>query len=287
MFPSAFNERHGDFMKTPHFIKIFGYMYQLNIRNFRAYKRPVLKPKAEAIIENSVHWVGHATTVINLEGKIIVTDPVMGNLGYIKRLVTFDLDLKSIHIDYLLLTHGHMDHFNYRTLSLINKDVVVIVPRGMKTGLKLHGFKNIVILKADDVYKDKDIEIKCIKAQHEGNRYPFVGYRDSNSYLISSCNKSVFFAGDTANTNIYDGLKSDVAIMPVGCYKPDDFLKMHCSPEQSFNMFKRMDCKLMLPIHYKTYILSQDDDAETAATLEGLNDGSMEIIDVGQTVVIK
>ena len=274
-------------MATPHFIKIFGYMYELNKRNFKAYKRPVHTPKAEAIIENSIHWVGHATTVINLEGKIIVTDPVLGNLGYIKRLVTPSIDLRSIHIDYLLLTHGHMDHLNYRALSLINKNTTIIIPRGMKTGLKLRGFKNIVILRAGEIYKDTFIEINCIQANHHGNRYPWVGYRDSNSYLISSKNKSVFFAGDTANTNAYDGLKSDVAIMPVGCYKPDDFLKMHCSPEQSFNMFKRMDCKLMIPIHYKTYILSQEDDIETTATLEKLNDGSMKIIDIGQTVVIE
>jgi L-ascorbate metabolism protein UlaG (beta-lactamase superfamily) len=274
-------------MATPHLIKIFGYMYQLNKRNFKVYKKPVLTPKSEDIIENSIHWVGHATTVINLDGKIIVTDPVMGNLGHIKRLVTSDFNLKNLHIDYLLLTHGHMDHLNYRALRLINKDTIVIIPRGMKTGLKLRGFKNIVLLRAEETYKDADLEIKCIQAKHHGNRYPWIGFRDSNSYLISSKNKSVFFAGDTADTNIYDGLKSDVAIMPVGCYKPDDFLKMHCSPEQSFNMFKRMDCKLMLPIHYKTYILSQDDDSETAITLESLNDGSMKIIDIGQTILIE
>ena len=274
-------------MKTPHFIKIFGYMYQLNRRNFKAYKKSVLTPKAEAIIENSIHWVGHATTVINLEGKIIITDPVIGNLGYIKRLVTPSMDLKKLHVDYLLLTHGHMDHLNYPALKSINKDAIVIVPRGMKTGLELKGFKNIVILKAGEVYKDTHLEIKCIQANHDGNRYLWFGYKDSNSYLISNKNKSVFFAGDTADTSAYDGLKSDVAIMPVGCYKPDDFLKMHCSPEQSFSMFKKMECKLMLPVHYKTYILSQDDDIETIATLERLNDGSIKIIDVGQTVKIE
>lgn len=39
-------------------------------------------------MENSINWFGHATTIINLSNKIIITDPVFSNsLGYFKRLV--------------------------------------------------------------------------------------------------------------------------------------------------------------------------------------------------------
>ena len=77
---------------------------------------------------------------------------------------------------------------------------------------------------------------------------------------------------------------ADIAIMPVGCYKPDEYQEMHCSPEQSFKMFKMTKSKFMIPIHYKTYILAQDDDEVTCDTLERINDGSIKIIDIGQTV---
>ena len=49
-------------------------------------------------------------------------------------------------------------------------------------------------------------------------------------------------------------------------------------------MFKMTKAKLMIPIHYKTYILAQDEDNETVDTLKQINDGSIKIIDIGQTV---
>lgn len=273
-------------MAQPHFLKIPGYMYQLTKRNFKVFMKQKAEPRREAIINNSVHWVGHATTVINLDGKIIVTDPVKGNLGFIKRMVKPSVNLKTIKADYILLTHGHMDHLNYSTLLFMNKDAVVIVPRGIKFCLSIIGFKNIVVIRHEESYKDDYLTIQCIKAKHKGNRYPGFGYKGSNSYLISGKKKKIFFAGDTAATSIYKEIEADAAIMPVGCYKPDAFLKMHCSPEQSYNMFKTMKCNIMIPVHYKTYILAQDDDAETTKVLKNLNDGSIKIIDIGQTIEI-
>lgn len=273
-------------MKIPHVLKIFYYMYQLSISNLKVYMSQVAVPCCEEIRENSVHWVGHATTVINLNGKIIVTDPVSGNLGFIKRLVRPSIKLKNVDADYLIITHKHMDHLKYTTLLCMNKQATVIAPSGIKSMLKIMGFKNIVEMKADGIYKDAFIEILCIKANHKGNRYPLFGSKQSNSYLISSGGKSILFAGDTSDTTVYKNITADAAIMPVGCYKPDDYLKMHCSPEQSFNMFKMMNCKFMIPIHYKTYILAQDKDKETISILGKLNDGSIKIIDIGQTVSI-
>ncbi|WP_298838389.1 MBL fold metallo-hydrolase [Clostridium sp.] len=265
--------------------KIIEYMYKLHYRNFKLYFNPIKTPLYEPIVKNSIHWVGHATVVINLNDKIIVTDPVTSlNLGELRRLVKPSLNLASINIDYLLLSHGHMDHMNYSTLRKINKSAIVIAPENLKISLKILGFKNIVLLKHNESYCDRYIKIKALKANHDGRRYPWGAKAESNSYLIERCLKKVFFAGDTALTDAYKGLVSDVAIMPVGCYKPDEFQKMHCSPEQSFEMFKMTKTKIMIPIHYKTYILAQDKDDDTINTLKRINDGSIKIIDVGQTV---
>jgi len=265
--------------------KIFGYMYQLHRRNFKLYFKPILTPTHEPVVTNSIHWVGHATVVINLNGKIIVTDPVTSmSLGQLKRLIKPSLNLASINIDYILLSHGHMDHMNYTTLIKLNKSAIVIAPKNLNIPLKILGFKNIILLAADEMYSDNHMKIKALKANHDGRRYPWGTKVDSNSYIIESSSKKIFFAGDTAYTDIYKDFMADIAIMPVGCYKPDEYTELHCSPQQSFKMFKMTKSKFMIPIHYKTFILAQDDDEVTCDTLERINDGSIKIIDVGQTV---
>jgi len=265
--------------------KIFEYMYILHRRNFALYFKRIIVPPCEPLELNSIHWVGHATMLINLLDKVIVTDPVTSiHLGQLKRLVKPSINLATINIDYILLSHGHMDHLNYSTLIKLNKNAKVIAPKNLNIPLKFLGFKNITLLNNDETYIDNDIKIKALKANHDGRRYPWGSEATSNSYIIESSCSKIFFAGDTAYTDVFENLTADIAIMPVGCYKPDEYQEMHCSPEQSFKMFKMTKAKFMIPIHYKTYVLAQDEDEVTTGILNRLNDGSIKIIDIGQTV---
>ncbi|OFI07015.1 metal-dependent hydrolase [Clostridium acetireducens DSM 10703] len=268
-------------------IKKLEYMYKLHKRNAKIYFKPILTPKNEPLITNSIHWIGHSTILINLYNKILVTDPVTSlSLGHLKRLIRPSKNLSGIKLDYILLSHCHMDHLNFSTLRKLNKDAVVFCPKNSVYPLKLLGFKKIHALSPNEEFKYKDISIKTLEANHDGRRYYLGKESKSNSYLIKEKSKSIFFAGDTAYTNEYKNLKADIALMPVGCYKPNEFQKMHCSPEQSFKMFKMMNSKTMIPIHYKTYILAQDSDLETYEILKRLNDGSIKFLDIGETINI-
>lgn len=272
-------------MNNPHFIKVFSHMYHLHKRNISAYFKPMRNPCREPVVENSIHWVGHATTVINLEGNIIVTDPVtIPHIGHIKRLVKPSMDLSSTKIDYILISHGHMDHLDYFSLGKLDKNAIVIAPKNFITILSFLGFHKIISLNPMENYQDDSITIQCFAAVHDGRRYYVGSTSPSSSFLVKGKIKSVFFAGDTAYTENYKEIKADIALMPVGCYKPKEYEKMHCSPEQSFMMFSMMNAKYMVPIHYKTFILAQDNDDETYKILKKLNNDSIKIIDIGQTV---
>ena len=272
-------------MESPRLFKIFGYMYHLHKRNFKTYLRTKAQPNKDDIYINSIHWVGHATTIINIEGKVIVTDPVTSShLAQINRLVLPSKNLNSIKIDYILISHGHMDHLDRKTMKSLDKSITVICPKQYKKLLNHWGFKNLHLLNPGEEYTTEDnLLFRAYKANHDGKRYAFGPYSISNSYLIKGQDKSVFFAGDTAFTENFKDIKSDVSLMPVGCYKPIEYEDMHCNPEQSYKMFKMMDSKIMLPIHYKTFILAQDDDNDTVTTLNSINNGDIKIISVGET----
>lgn len=266
------------------FFKNIKFLSQLTYNNIKEYPNKRMDVLSDSITKNSIHWYGHATVLMNLNDNIIVTDPVLTNmLGYFKRLVNHPIDLHSIKVNYIILSHGHMDHMHFPSLKKLNKDCIVIVPKGYKRILKLLGFKNVVLLRQGEVYEDENIKITAIKANHDGRRF-YVGIDDeSNSYMIESGGKKIFFAGDTAYTENFSSLECDVALMPVGCYKPDRFAYMHCTPEQSYKMFKMMKCPKMIPIHYKTFIISLENFEETENTLKSFNDDSVKILDIGET----
>jgi L-ascorbate metabolism protein UlaG (beta-lactamase superfamily) len=68
------------------------------------------------------------------------------------------------------------------------------------------------------------------------------------------------FGGDTAYTDAFKALKTtrpvDLAIMPVGAYDP--WIRVHCNPEQAWEMANDAGAEFMLPVHHQTFQLSRE-----------------------------
>lgn len=267
------------------FFKNIVFLSKLTANNIREIFNSRESVINENLYTNSLNWYGHATTLINMSDITILTDPVLtGYLGhFFKRVVDKPYDLRQIKVDYILLSHGHMDHLDFPSLRKLNKDATIIVPKGYGKLMKLFGYKKVVVIRHGEVYEDENIKVTSIKAEHDGRRF-YLGIDDeSHSFLIERNNKKVFFAGDTAYTENFNSIKCDVAIMPVGCYKPDRFAYMHCTPEQSYKMFSNMDAYAMIPVHYKTFKISLENFDETFSTLKNINDDRIKLINIGQT----
>lgn len=263
------------------------FLVRLFKRNIENYFVPAEEPNHDPIGIDSLQWIGHSTTIININGIIIVTDPILGSIWPFKRKVRPSMDLSHIHVDYILLSHGHMDHLEYTSLLRLNRDATLIVPKGYGF-LKKFGFKDVIIAEEHGcISLEHNLKIHTFPANHDGRRYYLGNNGYTNAYLIDGGDIKVFFGGDTAFTDEFNGLESSVALLPVGCYVPSTFEKMHCTPIQSYNIFKSMNSNYFIPIHYNTFIISLDDDKETLETLKNLKDDKVLITDIGKTINLR
>jgi L-ascorbate metabolism protein UlaG (beta-lactamase superfamily) len=241
---------------------------------------PSSKPRLERWKDDEINiaWIGHATVLINFFGKYILTDPVFFEAvgvyieGFIlgpKRASLPALMLEDIpKPDVVLLSHAHMDHMDYKTLKALTQQypnqLDCILAYNTKDVVDELPWKSLQEVDWDERVSLNGINFKGIEVQHFGWRYPgekdrsgghFDDGRSFNGFIMERYGKKVLFGGDTTFT---DKLKRhryenvDVAIMPIGAYKP--WRKYHCTPEEALVMAEyHLGAKYFIPIHTKTF----------------------------------
>ena len=74
--------------------------------------------------------------------------------------------MQNLKLIILLLSHGHMDHLHFpslKKLSKLNKDAIVIVPKGYKKILTAMGYKNVHLIRTGDTFEDDFLKITAMK----------------------------------------------------------------------------------------------------------------------------
>src|SRR5262249_42627703 len=72
--------------------------------------------------EPALTWIGHATFVLRLAGKLVATDPIFSTriAGTVRRTVAPGVALEDVPaLDIVTVTHNHMDHMDLPTLRRI------------------------------------------------------------------------------------------------------------------------------------------------------------------------
>lgn len=253
----------------------------------------------------SATWIGHATTLIQIEGKNILTDPIwsercspvsfLGPKRYTKPGIKIN-DLPPIHI--VIISHNHYDHLDLPTLQKLEKLFHPIFISGLGNGsfLKDEGLENVIELDWWDETIRQELKITFTPTQHFSAR----GLTDRNetlwgSFVVSGQKHTFYFAGDTG---YFDGFKQiankfpniDLAILPIGAYEPRWFMKVvHMNPEDAVRAFLDLNAKSMLPIHYNTFVLTDEPlDEPLKKTIEiftkkGLDIEELQDLKIGET----
>lgn len=214
-------------------------------------------------------WLGHATVLINFEGLNIITDPVLfsrigaqsvlGTVGPIRRQACALKPSELPLIDLVLLSHAHMDHFDFPSLRALPGKPFAVTARNtadllLDTGLKRYselswGERQMVETRNGDVL------VEAFEVQHWGARWRHDIQRGYNGYIISRGDKKIIFGGDTAMSDGFRGIRGkgpfELAFMPIGAYNP--YIHNHCNPEQALQMSNDAGARYLLPMHHFTF----------------------------------
>lgn len=232
-----------------------------------------LHPSPKSWPDKGIHaaWFGHSSVLLKVDGFTILTDPVFSTrvgislgpmtLG-IKRLVESAAQTRDLPpIDLIVLSHAHMDHFDLPTLrSLESAQTQVVTASQTSDLLRVKRYATVQEVNWGERVQMQAAAVSAFQVAHWGARMRSDTYRGFNGYLIEVGRHRIVFGGDTAYTEAFRGIKSsqpvDLAIMPIGAYDP--WIRVHCNPEQAWQMANDAGAEFVLPVHHQTFQLSRE-----------------------------
>ena len=153
-----------------------------------------------------ITFVGHASLVLEFDGKVIHVDPF-------SRVWNYD-DLPKA--DMIIITHHHGDHLEPSLINSIrNSGAPLVLP-----ALCSKEVENFTLMNNGDKKDIMGVKIEAVPAynivhkRESGDPYHKKG--EGNGYILTFGDKKVYIAGDTENTPEMKNLKNiDIAFLPM------------------------------------------------------------------------
>lgn len=218
-----------------------------------------------------VTWMGHSTTLIEIDGARLLLDPVwstrptpLPGVGP-SRWYPPVIALNTLpRIDAVLISHDHYDHLDAPTvLALANTGARFVVPLGVGAHLEYWGVSPERIVELDwwDSTSVAGVTIVSTPARHASGRMLFD--KDAtlwSGYAMISATHRVYYSGDTG---LFPAMRDigarygpfDCTLIEVGQYHrswPD----WHIGPEQAVQAHAMVRGRVLLPVHWGLFRLA-------------------------------
>lgn len=141
----------------------------------------------------TITWLGQAGFILKTNGGTVAIDPFCGTAkGISERMYPNDIEKDSIHVDLVLTTHAHWDHFDADTYRdfVIPKEIAgpgTCMAALEKSGLDIPGTP----LNRGGSLDRCGLHITATFADHDV---------DSVGYIVEFEGKKLYFSGDTLFT---------------------------------------------------------------------------------------
>jgi len=261
--------------------------------------------------------VGHATALIQIHDKVIITDPFLTEyIGQIQKRVTEPgIDLNDLkRCDLILISHSHFDHCNPESLKMLEEKfsgAVLIYPEGVEEFLPGLEFSSFAFKRGNPekkIYKGETkfiagMKITSVIAYHWGGRYGIDGliwgYDGYCGFIIEYKDVTIYFSGDTSYDDKFykylgDNFNIDLAIVPIGpcgdCYKVDK-KNRHVYPKGALKILEDTKAEYLIPVHYGTIRELSEPDEPKIVLEELIKDNSqyserVKILKIGEQFIL-
>lgn len=229
----------------------------------------------ERFNSTALTWIGHSTYLIQMDNANILTDPVWSSLvgpgnkiGPRRKSRPGVPWQKLPGIDVVLISHSHYDHLDEPTVRKLQQDFdpLFIVPLGVKSILAEW---DITKVEERDWWHSIDlagVRFICTPAQHTSRR----GILDVDEtlwsgWLIDGQDETVYFSGDTGYFPEFQNIarrsskQIDVAILPIGAYKPRWYMRyMHMDPHDALAAYRDLNARFFAGMHWGTFDVADE-----------------------------
>jgi len=253
----------------------------------------------------AVLWIGHASTLLQLDDKLVLTDPVftdtVGQLS--KRLVEPGLDPAALdHVDAAVISHMHFDHLSPGSLGMIEHKLgFLVVPQKGTVCVPDLAFETVE-LAAWKSHERGGLRITAVPVRHSGFRWGIDdAWMDTSftGYVIEYHGLTVYFGGDTAYAReSFEATRRrfptiDLAVLPIAPINPRALMESrHMDPREALLAFRDLGARWMVPVHFGTFVNSIDAAEEPLRVLaaemkaQGVGEGRVDVLAPGEQRVL-
>jgi L-ascorbate metabolism protein UlaG (beta-lactamase superfamily) len=215
-------------------------------------------------------WFGHSSYFIRADHKNFLIDPVFsGNAAPLSFMVkafpgtnNFGTD-DMPPIDYLILTHDHYDHLDFKTIRGLKKKIrAVFCSLGVGAHLRYWGIDGAIITEMDWWQKeelDDNLVLTAAPARHFSGRGLKRGQSLWSSFILRTGGHQLYLGGDSGYDTHFKKIGEkfgpfDLAILESGQYN-SMWPLIHMIPEETVQATVDLQAKALMPVHWGKFRL--------------------------------
>ena len=198
-------------------------------------------------------FVGHATVLIELDGTRVLTDPLLRDraLHLRRRGAAINSDWHT-NIDAALISHTHIDHFDFASLRKLDKNTPVIAPLGAGDDIRRLGFAHVREVSAGESVRVGAVRLTATRAAHIPTPRVNAPPIECLGFVVEG-SRRVYFAGDT---DLFDEMRDlrgqiDAALLPIWGWGPR-LGRGHLTPRTAAQAAEIINPRVAVPIHWGT-----------------------------------